>query len=313
MPVTENIKKSQRLNLTLLLTGTILFILYYLADCALDSLIFGEGTFTENLMNPTAHEVAIRTLSGIFLFTLYIVSSVLINKNRNLQMRLLVKTEEILEANRELDAYNAALSQELKSSITRIMLSKEKLKFDCFQCDSQRGKKFLEQLSEDCDTLSERMADVLKFSEINRAKLDRKRVAIDDLARGIARDISASTDGQPLNFHIDNNLETDCDPELMQIALKNLLDCSVRKSFPHQLNEIRIGMKKREGVPIYFIRTSTSEQPAGPSASPGRAAPDSTAQNVINIKTARTIIERHGGQLWAKDSAQKNPSFYFTL
>ncbi len=99
----------------------------------------------------------------------------------------------------------------------------------------------------------------------------------------------------------------------MQVALKNLLDCSVRRNSPHQINEIRIGMKKREGVPIYFIRTGTSAIASSTACAPGGTDAESTSQNSINIKTARTIIERHGGQLWAKDSTRHNPSFYFTL
>ena len=309
----ETIANNQRPDLKLLLIGSLLFMAYYLSDCLLDSLIFGEGTFKHNLFSPSAHEMAIRSLSGIFLFALYLVSVTLINKNKTLQRDLLTKSHEIIQSNRELDTYNHTLSHQLRNSLTRILLSKERLKFDCFQCSSLRGKGLLAQLSDDCDSLSVQINEMLEYSEVSHLKLERKRIVIDDITREIAKGLTGKSEAQVLDFQIDKNLEMDCDPKLMHLALRNLINCSVHNNSSHLHNAIRIGMKKRDGEPIYFIRTSRSIEPGIMPQAEDRSDHPEPSRHLINIKTARSIIERHGGQLWARKVANDNPAFYFTL
>ena len=63
---------------------------------------------------------------------------------------------------------------------------------------------------------------MLNFSEANRSSIERRHVSIDNIVREIAKEIAANTDGEPLDIQIDNKLETECDPQLIGIALKNL-------------------------------------------------------------------------------------------
>jgi len=312
------LKKSNSQNTRLLLTGTLLFVIYYVADCTLDSLVFGEGSITDNLLRPSLHEVAIRTLSGIFLFALYFISSHLLYKNQGLQENLLKQSREILANNREIDAYNYALSHELRTSVTHIMLAKELIMDSYGKNESNDEKTLFSHLQAGCNKLSEQIDNMLVFAETNRIELERKRVTIDDIVREIALELSVNTEKTALDFQIDNNLVTDCDPDLMRIALKNLIDNAVKFRCDNHHNEIHIGVQQRRGVPVYFIRDNGigfDQDDAHRLLRPFEKASMEQAipGNGVGLATANTIIERHGGRLWAESTPGAGATFYFTL
>jgi len=302
----------------LFLIGSILFIIYYLADCALDSLIFGEESFYEQLFSPSAHEVAIRLLSGTFLFTLMGTSIILLKKNKLLQADIVKKSQELNARNQELEAYNFALSDELGTTLARVVVAKDILKKKSAKCTNSLCRGVLDQIHLGCDKLSKQIVSMLNFSEANRSKINRRHVSIDDIAREIAKEIAAYSEGEALDIQIDNKLETECDPQLMHIALKNLIENAVKFRSPDRHGEIEIGMETRAGIPIYYVRDN------GLGFDPANAVqlfrPFERLSNTrhipgngIGLATASTIIKRHGGRLWAEGAIDIGATFYFTL
>jgi len=302
----------------LMLVGTALFFCYYLADCLLDSLLFGEESLAEQLFNPSLHEVAIRVLSGAFFFVLFVLFSSLLDQNRRLQTELATKSQELLAKNRELEAYNFALSHELNISLNRIIVAKELLRKKSVKCNDGICSGFLKQMYTSCQKLESQIDGMLNFSEANRLKIDRKKISIGNLAREITKEVAAYSEGEALDIQIDSKLETDCDPDLMHIALKNMIDNAVKFRAPDRHGEIEIGRENRAGLPIYFIRDNglgfdpcDSERIFRPFERLDNSK--HIPGNGVGLATASTIIERHGGKLWAEGSINNGATFFFTL
>lgn len=313
-----SINHKENHTVSLLIIGTILFVFYYVADCALDSLFFGEESLAEQLFSPSPHEVSIRVLSGLFLFSFYIVAAYFFNKNRNLQDKLKIKSDELLANNKELEAYNFALSHELCSSLTRIITAKEILQKKSRKCTAPACRELLNHIDEGCLILSGQINGMLNFSEANRSRIERQVVSIDNIVRDIAKEVAANTDGEALDIQIDNNLETECDPQLMSIAIKNLLENAVKFRATNRPGEIQIGREYKRGVPIYYVRDNGigfRQEEADRLFRPfeknnhARLKPGSG----VGLATTKTIIERHGGRIWAEGQPEKGATFYFTL
>ena len=316
MTISRQLKENS--SVRLLLAGTILFAFYYIADCALDSLLFGEESFSEQLLNPSLHEVAIRTLSGTFLFIFFIIAVTLLNKNRTLQAEIQEQSQVILAKNKELAAYNFALSHELGTSVTGIIVTKDILKKKCAKCSDGVCGGLLDHMYTGCEKLSSQINGMLNFSEANRLSIARKPVSIDNIAREIAKEIAAYSEGEALDIQIDNKIETECDPDLIQIALKNLIDNAVKFRSPERHGEIEIGMVPQAVIPTYYIRDNgLGFDPADSDRLFRPFERLSNSRNIpgngVGLATANTIIERHGGRLWAEGSINEGATFYFTL
>jgi len=316
--MTNTTHENQNHNRRLMLIGAVLFVIYYVTDCTLDSLIFGEESISEQLFSPSLHEVAIRILSGAFLFAFYFIASILLNKNRHLQADLARKTQQLLVSNRELEAYNYALSHELGTSLTRIVVAKEIMKKKSTKCKASLCSGFLDHINTGCDKLSKQIDSMLLFSEANRSEIDRKPVSIHNMAREIAMEIAAYSKGEALDIQIDNKLETECDPQLVHIALKNLIDNAIKFRSPDRHGEIEIGMENKAGGPIYYIRDNgLGFDPADAERlfRPFERLPNSKhlPGTGVGLATASAIIERHGGKLWAEGAIDNGATFYFTL
>jgi light-regulated signal transduction histidine kinase (bacteriophytochrome) len=305
-------------HIRLLVIGTVLFVVYYLTDCALDSLLFGEETFAEQLLSPSVHEVAIRVLSGAFLFFMYVAASLLLNKNKRLKEDLKKKTQELLTRTQELEAYNYALSNDLGASLTRVIVAKDILYKKCSQCSNGVCRGLVEQIAQSSDTLSDQIDGMLSYSEMNRTPLERRPVAIDNIAREIAKEIAANTTGESLDIQIDNRLEVDCDPELIYVALKNLIENAVSDHAPDHVRQVEIGAAMKNGTPVYYIRDNgrgleqaDCEQMFRPFEKPPEPLPKHCTG--FGLATTKTIIERHGGKIWAESQPEKGTTVYFTL
>jgi len=304
-------------HLHLPLVGVALFGFYYLADCALDSLLFGEETFNEQLFSPTVHEVAIRILSGLFLFALYVAASLLLNKNRGLQEELKKKSQELFTRNQELEAYNLALTNELGTSLNRVSVAKEVLNKRSGQCSDPICRDLIEQIGQGCKQLTHQIDSMLVYSEANRSRLKRRPVAIDNIAREIAKEVVANTKGDGLDIQIDNRLEVDCDPEMIYVALKNLIENAVKFRSPDRHGQIEIGSEVQSEVPVYYIRDNglgLEQEDCERLFRPfEKLAHTSPATGGVGLATTKTIIERHGGKIWAESCPAEGTTIYFTL
>jgi light-regulated signal transduction histidine kinase (bacteriophytochrome) len=160
--------------------------------------------------------------------------------------------------------------------------------------------------------------DLLTFSKVGRSELNKRKVSLNTLVRGVVREVKAEAKGRDIVWEIDELPDVYGDRSLLRLALVNLISNAVKYSSTRSRTEIKIECKdegsemiclvKDNGVGFdmkyvdnlfgVFQRLHTQDEFEG------------TGIGLANVKR---IISRHGGRVWAEGAVGQGATFYFTL
>ena len=228
------------------------------------------------------------------------------------------RTIALTAINRELEAFSYAVSHDLRAPLTSFdALSQKLLEGYGRQMDDQ-AKEYLERMRE----ASERMTSVfdglqmlfrLTSGEIRRESLD-----ISALADQIVSEMRAADPGSKAVVEIAPGIVDSGDPKLVRILLTNLISNAWKFSSTKQAPTIAIGSEIVDGEKRVFVRDNgvgfdmidshrlfgAFQRLHSQSEFPGAG---------IGLATARRIVNRHGGRIWAEGVLGDGATFYFVL
>jgi light-regulated signal transduction histidine kinase (bacteriophytochrome) len=121
-----------------------------------------------------------------------------------------------------------------------------------------------------------------------------------------------------VRFDIHPNLLVQADPNLMKIALENLLFNAFKFTSKREIAKIQLGMIEKSGSNIYFVSDNGAgfdmayaeklfkpfQRLHGSSEYPGTG---------IGLTIVHRIIARHRGRIWPEAVPGQGAVFYFTL
>ncbi len=146
----------------------------------------------------------------------------------------------------------------------------------------------------------------------------RTHVDLSALAKYIAAELRKSAPERTVEFVIAPGLVVYADPNLLRIALENLLGNAWKFTGKHPRGRIELGVGEREGQRAFFVR----DDGAGfDMAYAGklfgafqRLHPASEFEGTgVGLATVQRIVHRHGGRVWAEGAVEKGAMFRFTL
>lgn len=296
----------------------LLLPLAYIADCALDALIFGEETLTRQIFQPTLHEVAIRGLFSFFIAVTVVLALYYLWKSTKLERALRERNEKLNQANQELEAFNYAVSHDLRNSLTIVYTSMEMLRDHCQLGKNTQCHFLLSTICKHSEKMETQLESMLTLAAASRESLPKENVALDELAARIEQELAQAYNRKHPAFTIAKDLPAYCNRNLMRLALENLLGNAI-KFIPEDRNaQIELGKTSKNGETIFFVRDN------GIGFEPAKAEqlfeaytrlPEAVALPGmgVGLATVRRIIEKHGGQVWGEGIPGQGSTFYFTL
>jgi two-component system, OmpR family, sensor histidine kinase BaeS len=186
---------------------------------------------------------------------------------------------------------------------------------------SQPTPQTLHRLAEEVDLLSRLVTDLrlVSLADTDGLRLERCKVNLTELAREVmlAFERQAQTVGKHLQF-AGESIHLELDPERIRQVLYNLLDnalrhtpeggtvrCAIRKSEQHILLEIS---DEGPGIPPADLER-VFERLYRTDAARNREAGGSG----LGLAIVRTLIEAHGGQVWAANRLEGGAMFTVSL
>lgn len=296
-----------------------LLLIYYVADSAMDSFIFGQEPFIEQLFSPTPHELAIRILSGAFLFAFSLYVKQLLIKNQSLQDQLLQQTQELINSTLEREAFTYAFSHEMRTSLTCIYLAEQTFSEQYNHQLEENGQELINQIHSTCEKMSGQIDNMLDLSNVLRAKLNRQRVELNKLVLDVASEIRSSSDDMTVSVDAENKMITYCDPELMRLAIKSLCMSIVECCKPSRNIEISVGTAESEGgrQTFFFRNKGYLSKPVDPNKQPLLASvlpkAGGVQQGHVCIDLVTAVISRHGGKVWCENSPDIGTTVFFSI
>lgn len=244
----------------------------------------------------------------------------LANENARLRQEL-EETQAMQQANRLKAELISTLAHEMRTPLTSIKGYSTALLMSDIQFAPQTQREFLSIIDQECDTLQDLIHDLLESSVIDAGllKLEPQPVLLPRLAHQAVDDIAHR--GQNCRFMVNfppHFPVIDADPHRIKQVLYNLLDNAIKYSPQGGLIVIRGEVQNRQVV------VSVSDQGMGIAPEDlhhlfekfFRARAGQTRHVIgsgLGLPIARTIIESHGGQIWAESQVGQGSTFYFAL
>lgn len=236
--------------------------------------------------------------------------------NETLEQRVQLRTAELESINRELEAFSYSVSHDLRAPLRTIDGFSLALEEDYAEAVDATGRDYIHRVRTGVQRMGQLIDALLQLSRITRAEITRENFNISELASSVAAILREENPTRDITFHIEPDLIADGDPELLQVALENLLGNAVKFSSKMPATVIDFGWDPEHSA--YFIR----DNGAGFDMfyadklfnAFNRLHGDKDFKGSgIGLATVARVIHRHHGKIWADSVVNHGATFWFTL
>lgn len=264
--------------------------------------------------------------------------------------KLRQRTSQLEAANAELDAFNDAVSHDLRNPLTVIGGCTDLL--ELFYADGldERGTSCLQQLRTTTNHMTHLVEDLLQLSRTDGGELRMQTVDLSAIAHDIIVQLQQQSPDHQVEVKITRDLIVTGEPDLLWVVLENLLtnawkytqkqDCPVIEFGTMPLNEVSPHLHDQflqatsalgSTLPTPFISSSPSTATSLYYVKDNGVGFDmDNAHNLftpfqrlhskhefegtgLGLATVKRIIRRHNGMIGAIASINQGATFFFTL
>ena len=228
------------------------------------------------------------------------------------------RSVQLESANQELGAFAYSVSHDLRAPLRAIDGFSQVLLEDHGERLEDPGRDALGRIRAAAARMARLIDDMLKLSRVTRADLQRARVDLSEMARGVASELVRREPGRRVEIRIADGVLVVGDPSLLRLVLENLLDNSLKFTSKTEEARVEFGVEQQNGGPVYYVRDNGAGFDAAYAGKLFGAFQrlHSEAEfpgTGIGLATVQRIVHRHGGRVWAEGAVDGGAIFRFTL
>ena len=229
------------------------------------------------------------------------------------------RSAELLAVNRELEAFSYSVSHDLRAPLRHVSGFAALLSESASGSLDANSQRLLGTIVNAATQMGRLIDDLLDFSRLGRAPLERSEVSLSPLVREVRQEIMTGVDGHPIAWQLHDLPAVQGDRSLLRLVLVNLMSNAVKYSSTRAHATIEIGtipgaadeivlFVRDNGVGFdmqyapklfgVFQRLHTTEEFEGTG---------------IGLANVRRIVHRHGGRVWAEGVLDQGAAFYVSL
>ncbi|WP_299793176.1 ATP-binding protein [Ramlibacter sp.] len=235
--------------------------------------------------------------------------------NGELDRRVRERTAELKRINEELALFTLSLAHDLRAPLTGISSFSVALEERIAGICDEKGKRYLSCIQGGIARMEELIEGLLELSRIGRAGMAPRDVDLTTMAREVVEALSTSDGARAALVDVQEGLRTRGDACLLHTLVENLLGNAWKFSAGRNPACITVGQQP-DGT--FFVRDN------GAGFDMARAdalfAPFTRLHDDrqfpglgIGLASARRVVERHGGRIWAESQPDRGSTFFFTL
>jgi light-regulated signal transduction histidine kinase (bacteriophytochrome) len=239
--------------------------------------------------------------------------------NQELEQRVVNRTAQLEEANKELEAFAYSVSHDLRAPLRHINgflgMLEESLTTDL----DDNSRHYMDVIKNATQKMGTLIDDLLSFSRMGRDEMFNLPVNLDVLAQEVIQELEPETGGRDIRWEISPLSKVMGDRAMLHLVLTNLISNALKFTRPRQEAKIEIGCRldSKSEVTI-FVRDN------GVGFDMNYAdklfnvfqrlhREDEFEGTGIGLANVRRIISRHGGRTWAEGEVDGGATFYFSL
>jgi PAS domain S-box-containing protein len=238
--------------------------------------------------------------------------------NISLERRVAERTAQLEEANKELEAFSYSVSHDLRAPLRAVDGFSQALVEDYGETLSAEGRRYLGTIRNETQRMGELIDDLLTFSRLSRAPLDRLSIDTAMLVNSLLSGMIAEFPGRKLDIRVGELPPCEGDPALLKQVWINLLSNAFKYTRREALSVITIGSRRENNTTVYYIRDNGAgfdmryvHKLFGVFQRLHRA--EDYEGTGVGLAIVQRIVHRHGGSVWAEGVVNQGATFYFTL
>jgi light-regulated signal transduction histidine kinase (bacteriophytochrome) len=288
-----------------------------IADAVLDAVFFGEGSIRDQLFSPTLHEVSIRILFSTFILAAIYLGMHYLANTAQKEGALQQNNKDLGLTRQDLEELQDDLIRQLRNTSSELETSIELFKAHSEHTFSEKSQFFMESIYNTSNRLNEQLEVCLAHTELPSSELRRERVKLDQLALDVVEELRLQQPHRQIEFDIQPWINGWCDKKMLRLVIHNLFVNAMSSIPQSRQGKVEFGMFNRNGQKVFFVRDNGT----GFSATQAKRLFEVFRDNSLNagrpdssssLASARRIIHRHGGQIWAEGIQDVGGTIFFT-
>jgi light-regulated signal transduction histidine kinase (bacteriophytochrome) len=227
-------------------------------------------------------------------------------------------TQELEEANKELEAFSYSVSHDLRAPLRAIDGFSRIVLDDYGTLLETDGRQYLERIRSNAQRMSTLIDGLLSLAHITKGTLKKESIDITKIARAVVADLQVKDSERHVVIDIPDGLTAVGDTGLIAAVIANLVGNAWKFTSKKDDACVTVGMQQKESQSIFFVRDNGAGFDMAYSNKLfepfKRLHTKSEFEGTgIGLATVQRIIARHKGQIWAESEVGQGATFYFTL
>jgi len=238
--------------------------------------------------------------------------------NAELEQRVEERTAQLVAANEELQAFSYSISHDLRAPLRAIDGFSQLIAEDYGPRMQADGRDDLQRIRAAAQKMGKLIDALLTLSRLSRGDIQLDEVDVSGMAREIVAGLRQREPERRVEVVVADGLVARADPDLLEVALTNLLNNAWKFTGERELAHIEVGEEDNSAERVFFVR----DDGAGFDAAYAhklfrpfeRLHPNDVFPGTgIGLATVGRIVARMGGHCWAEGAVGEGATFYFTL
>lgn len=239
--------------------------------------------------------------------------------NVDLENRVEARTQELAEANRELEAFAYSVSHDLRAPLRHMDGFLSLLERHLGGTIDEKGARYLQVAQRAAVRMAQLVDGLLSFSRLGRTELRFMTVETSHLVASVVDEFNPECADRVVHWNIGPLPAVHGDPTLLRLVFQNLLGNALKftRNRPEALIELRT-LETNEGEVTLSIKDN------GVGFDPTYThklfgvfqrlhREDEFEGTGIGLANVHRIITRHGGRVWAEGRMDEGATFFITL
>lgn len=228
------------------------------------------------------------------------------------------QVNQLASTNRELEAFSYSVSHDLRAPLRALDGISLALLEDYADKLDATAQDYLNRIRTAAQAMGELIDHLLTLSRLSRTEMHTMEVDLSLMGCQVAEEIRQQDPARRVEFAIKDSMTDIADPQLLRVAITNLLSNAWKFTSKREKARIEFGVQDQEGERVYFVKDNGAgfnqaysdnlfkpfQRLHGISEFPGTG---------IGLATVNRVINRHGGRIWAEGNVDAGATFYFTL
>ena len=238
--------------------------------------------------------------------------------NQDLERRVAERTRTIESTLRDVAAFNAMVSHDLRAPLQVIAMTCQVMAMDTSVPLPPKFSEHLARLQRSVDHMTQLVNDLLALAHVGSAAIERTDVDLSAMAAEIMADLRRLSPERQATVDIAPGLSCRADCGLLRSVMENLLGNAWKYSSRVAHAHIVVGAKTVDGRTRFFVRDNGAGfEPADASRlfRPFERLHKASefAGTGVGLAVVQRIIERHGGHIQADGEPGKGATFTFDV